>query len=275
MIIILFNAYKTVGWESTMSISLKCSTNSAFQKVSEIKYRNLVRDYVTYQLNQVYDTKISDLILSYAFDNYHIEYMINENQCLVVVVRNWLTKRGIDSRILFQKLGDSQVKFECLDGSTADNARQHVAYTDDDIQGHSFSRYAVGARPWREFPELKYIKECIEFDTWGLLGSSVIINSSLIQKYINGDSVIGWHADRESSKLYNGFVATVSVGATRQFAFRKTGTTRIDRKTFLNDGDLCLMYGETQRLWQHCITKQAKAGVRYSLTYRHLGGPGV
>lgn len=201
----------------------------------------------------------------------NIEYLINSDGCLAFVVRQWLSNSEADT--MLKSIIDRKLDFKTLPGSTAKDARRSYACGDADLKTHGFSRYSVDLNPWSTCPEVAELKNRIIKDSPGLLNikEPVLLNSVLIQEYSSGQSGIGWHGDRESSSKYNAFVATVSLGDSRQFAFRQKNTTKIGIKTKLNHGDLCIMYGDTQKKWDHCITKQANAGLRIAPTFRHLG----
>jgi alkylated DNA repair dioxygenase AlkB len=65
------------------------------------------------------------------------------------------------------------------------------------------------------------------------------------------------------------FVCSVSFGGSRDFYFKSEDDGTVV-KTKLHDGDLFVMYGETNNRYKHSIPKRAKANARISLTFRKI-----
>jgi alkylated DNA repair dioxygenase AlkB len=86
--------------------------------------------------------------------------------------------------------------------------------------------------------------------------------------YRTGVDSVAWHGDRIARNLPHSIVATVSLGGPRRFLIRPRGggqSTGFD----LGRGDLVVMGGACQRLWEHTIPKAAAAPPRIALMFRH------
>lgn len=96
-------------------------------------------------------------------------------------------------------------------------------------------------------------------------------NSVLCNYYRNGSDSVDWHADNEPElgpTRNNVLIGSVSFGQTRKFLLKNVRTT--EKITLeLEDGDIIIMGGETQRFWVHRVPKTAKpVGPRLNLTFR-------
>jgi alkylated DNA repair dioxygenase AlkB len=88
--------------------------------------------------------------------------------------------------------------------------------------------------------------------------------------YRDGDDSVAWHGDLRGPRLPECKVAILSVGARRPFRLRPRAGGRSIRYD-LGRGDLLVMGGACQHLWQHCVPKVRHAGPRISITFRHSG----
>jgi alkylated DNA repair dioxygenase AlkB len=140
-----------------------------------------------------------------------------------------------------------------------------TAWYGDSGKGYSYSGITMQPNPWNS--TLIQIKEKIE------KSSGVKFNSALLNFYRDENDSMGWHRDNEKELGENPSIGSVSFGATRTINFRhyfdKTLKTSID----LTDGSFFLMQGETQRYWQHSISKKTyPIGPRINLTFRTILG---
>lgn len=130
--------------------------------------------------------------------------------------------------------------------------------------GENHNYNAVGtfqAQPWPE--EIAALRDRLN-DTFGLGMDSVLMNG-----YLDGTHYIGEHSDKNLQDKYR-TIATVSVGASRRFVL-KNKTTGEKLETELHDGDLLLVWGDTNTDWTHQIPKQLRVkDARYSYTFRKL-----
>ena len=97
-------------------------------------------------------------------------------------------------------------------------------------------------------------------------------NSLLANLYRDQNDSVGWHSDNEEGLGPNPAIASVSFGETRRFSIKpkdkkKSDTLHLD----LSNGDLLLMAGNTQQLWQHQVGKsKQECKPRINLTFRKI-----
>jgi alkylated DNA repair dioxygenase AlkB len=111
-------------------------------------------------------------------------------------------------------------------------------------------------------PLLLEIKADIEART----GDS--FNSVLVNYYRDGQDSVGWHSDDEPELGRNPVIASLSLGAPRDFHLRHKVEKSHSKKMALEHGSLLMMRGLTQPRWQHQIPKRANAQGRINLTFR-------
>jgi alkylated DNA repair dioxygenase AlkB len=90
-----------------------------------------------------------------------------------------------------------------------------------------------------------------------------------VNRYRDGRDSVAWHGDHE---VTGKVVASLSLGATRQFDLRPKRETDLRQRTITVDvahGDLIVMRGETQRYWEHRVRKDPLVHEqRINLTFR-------
>lgn len=117
--------------------------------------------------------------------------------------------------------------------------------------------------PWT--PALDDLRQRLE----GATGARY--NSCLANRYRSGDDTVGWHSDSEDGIGSTPTIASLSLGATRDFRIRR----RADDETWtvpLHSGDLIVMSGPSQMDYMHSVPRRANAGTRINLTYRWFEG---
>jgi len=98
-------------------------------------------------------------------------------------------------------------------------------------------------------------------------------NSVLLNYYRNGMDSMGWHRDNERSLGDQPTIASVSLGATRKFVFRKYLDHTVKSSVYLEHGSLLIMNGNVQQDWEHALPKQPKMNEpRINLTFRNIIG---
>ena len=101
--------------------------------------------------------------------------------------------------------------------------------------------------------------------------SSSKLNSVLINRYRNGLDSVSWHADDEKSlgDIIN--IASVSVGANRDFQFKSKHNSEEKKEIELTHGSLLVMHDPLQQNWLHQIPVRKKVSKpRINLTFRYI-----
>jgi alkylated DNA repair dioxygenase AlkB len=100
--------------------------------------------------------------------------------------------------------------------------------------------------------------------------SDARFNSVLLNWYRDGRDSNGWHADDEPELGDEPVIASLSLGVTRTMRFRRRdGESRF--AVDLADGDLLVMYGDSQRDWLHTVAKSTRiTSGRLNLTFRQM-----
>jgi len=93
-----------------------------------------------------------------------------------------------------------------------------------------------------------------------------------VNRYRNGRDSVAWHGDHDGSGDPRRVVASLSLGATREFDLRPKPESGLRPRIIPVDvahGDLIVMAGETQRMWEHRVRKDAYVHEeRINLTFR-------
>lgn len=97
-------------------------------------------------------------------------------------------------------------------------------------------------------------------------------NFVLVQAYDDGGVSIGWHSDDERDIKPDSTIASISLGATRDFQIReKVPKTSPIQTIPLRDGTLLTMEGATQRYTKHAVpVRKSQSGKRINLTFRWI-----
>lgn len=92
-----------------------------------------------------------------------------------------------------------------------------------------------------------------------------------VNLYRDGSDSVAWHRDRIHRKLETPLVATISLGAMRQFRLRPRDRSLPWSPLVLRprSGDLIVMGGRCQQDWEHTVPKCVDAEPRMSVTIRH------
>lgn len=98
-------------------------------------------------------------------------------------------------------------------------------------------------------------------------------NSLLINLYRDGNDTVSWHSDDEPGLGTDPVIASVSLGASREFVLRHRFRRDLHGKISLtlNDGSLLLMAGSTQQCWEHSVPRRmGVTDARINLTFRNI-----
>ncbi|MES2924544.1 MAG: alpha-ketoglutarate-dependent dioxygenase AlkB [Verrucomicrobiota bacterium] len=137
-----------------------------------------------------------------------------------------------------------------------------VAWYGDTNFSYTYSGTTKQALLWTaELAALKAIVEKLTATTF---------NSCLLNLYQDGSQGMAWHSDDEKSLGRDSTIASVSLGAEREFRLKHK---RLDDKVsiLLESGSLLVMKGTTQTHWLHSIPKSRKITTpRINLTFRTM-----
>jgi alkylated DNA repair dioxygenase AlkB len=138
--------------------------------------------------------------------------------------------------------------------------KRKVAWYGDAPFAYTYSRVTKQALSWTK--ELLVLKEKVEQQC------GEAFNSCLLNLYHSGEEGMSWHSDAERELKKDGAIASVSLGATRKFAFKhQTSGERVD--VLLEHGSLLVMKGPTQSNWLHRLPPSKKVWKpRINLTFR-------
>lgn len=90
----------------------------------------------------------------------------------------------------------------------------------------------------------------------------------LANLYRDGSDTVGWHADDEAELGPRPLLASVSVGAEREFVLRDN-RTRERTAVSLPHGSLLVLDGALQKTHQHCLPRRKRVkGARVNLSFR-------
>ena len=138
--------------------------------------------------------------------------------------------------------------------------KRKVAWYGNEKYPYTYSSRTKEALPWST--ELLQLKEAIE------IKSGASFNSCLMNLYHDGNEGVAWHSDDEKALVQRATIASLSFGAERKFVFKHKANKTIVN-TFLENGSLLLMKGDTQKNWLHQLPKTKKIVTpRISLTFR-------
>ena len=101
--------------------------------------------------------------------------------------------------------------------------------------------------------------------------AGVQFNSVLLNLYRNGQDSMGWHSDDEPELGEAPVIASLSLGAERDFTLRPCGAARQAHSLRLEHGSLLIMKAGMQSHWQHALPRRARVTEpRINLTFRRI-----
>jgi alkylated DNA repair dioxygenase AlkB len=127
---------------------------------------------------------------------------------------------------------------------------------------YRYSNMTMQPVPWSAV--VREIKSAVEVAT------AHSYNSVLVNYYRDGRDSNGWHSDDERELGRQPVIASLSLGAARDFQLRHKIHKQLKHNILLTPGSLVLMRGDTQKYWQHHIPKRANVDGRINLTFRTI-----
>ncbi|MDM7861714.1 alpha-ketoglutarate-dependent dioxygenase AlkB [Alteromonas sp. ASW11-36] len=189
-------------------------------------------------------------------------YRLPMHDAEVIYIPNWLAAEKATQ--YYHKLAESLVWRQDtirLYGKEHLIPRQQCWYGDSGAV-YQYSGLDLTPLPWTE--ELQALKQACES------ASDAQFNSVLANWYQHGQHSMGMHSDDEPELGAQPTIASLSLGAERNFIFKhKRDKTR--HSVLLEHGSLLIMAGMTQDHWQHGLNKTVKPiGGRINLTFRQI-----
>lgn len=133
----------------------------------------------------------------------------------------------------------------------------------DPAQVYVWSGIEMQPLPWT--PELAEVRDAVQRAT------KRKFNSVLLNYYRDGNDTVSWHADDEPGLGLSPFIASLSLGAERDFLLRRNDDAKKKVTIALPHGSLLVMAGETQGNWQHAIPRRKRiVHPRVNLTFREF-----
>lgn len=130
-------------------------------------------------------------------------------------------------------------------------------------EGKPYSYSNIVMQPHHWTLALQKIKSLVENST------ETNFTTVLLNYYRDGNDGNGWHADNEKELGLNPIIASLSLGAERNFKLKHNTDISQKKNIILENGSLLLMKGTTQHFWKHQIPKTKKTiGSRINLTFR-------
>ncbi|PZX92413.1 alpha-ketoglutarate-dependent dioxygenase AlkB [Flavobacterium aquariorum] len=130
-------------------------------------------------------------------------------------------------------------------------------------EGKPYSYSNITMQPHYWTLTLQKIKSLVES------ASDTNFTTVLLNYYRDGSDSNGWHADNEKELGTNPVIASLSLGAERNFQLKHNFDTTQKKNLILENGSLLLMKGTTQHFWKHQVPKTTKPiGSRINLTFR-------
>ena len=137
-----------------------------------------------------------------------------------------------------------------------------VAWYGDGDKSYTYSGMTLQPHVWS--PLLQQIKNKIEQTT------QTSFNSVLLNLYRDETDSVGWHSDDEPELGDDPIIASLSLGAEREFQFKHYSTDE-RHKIILTSGSLLLMRKGSQVHYKHRIPKTKKPlSKRINLTFRTI-----
>ncbi len=174
-----------------------------------------------------------------------------------------------DEKRLFDRLLD---EIPWQEGKVSLFGREHPiprlqAWVGDSGARYRYSGVDLEPVPWT--PSLLKILEDLS-----TIRPDARFNSVLANLYRDGNDSMGWHSDDEPELGEEPTIASVSLGASRDFRMRHRVRQEVESVTLpLESGSLLLMEGTTQSHWQHSLPRRTGKncpGPRINLTFRRI-----
>jgi len=128
---------------------------------------------------------------------------------------------------------------------------------------YKFSGRTLVPAPWT--PEIEALRVKIGEQYGG------DYNSVLLNRYANEHDSVSWHSDDEPEMDSDRPIASLSLGAAREFLVRPITSKNAVQSYVLTSGSLLVMPPGFQQRYQHCVPKsRTPCATRINLTFRRM-----
>ena len=149
-----------------------------------------------------------------------------------------------------------------LFGKTIAQPRLTALYSSTNVN-YSYSGLQLQPHPYTD--ELKNLNTLITQIT------KANFTHCLANLYRDGNDSMGWHSDNEKELGKEPLIASISLGAVRNFQLKHIKNPELKQSMFLEHGSLLIMKGSTQEFWKHQLPKSKKINdPRINLTFRTI-----
>ncbi|MCL1117214.1 MULTISPECIES: alpha-ketoglutarate-dependent dioxygenase AlkB family protein [Pseudomonadati] len=134
------------------------------------------------------------------------------------------------------------------------------AWFGDDGCDCKYSKTLINPLPWP--PILTKLRQTL------LNRCQLNFNAVLVNHYKDGNDCMGWHSDDEPEIVAGSSIASITIGACRDFVVRHKASQQ--KVTYAPcSGDLIIMAPSMQQTWQHALPKRlAVTKPRINFTFR-------
>jgi alkylated DNA repair dioxygenase AlkB len=187
--------------------------------------------------------------------------LIDDNSGKLIIIENFLSLK--ESSLIFEKL-DKETPWTKPTIKLFDKEipipRETCWYGD---KGYTYS--GIRNDPLQFTETLKNLKKIVQEEC------KQTFNSLLLNRYKNGNDKLGWHSDNEKELDSKSAIASLSLGAERDFLIRKKQDHGTKFKLPLKHGSLMIMYPPLQEFWDHSLPPRKKVTEkRLNLTFRQV-----
>ena len=127
---------------------------------------------------------------------------------------------------------------------------------------YSYSNNLLTTRPWTSLLS--------DLCLWVEVYTQQAFNAVLVNYYRSGQDFVGWHSDDEKELGESPVIASLTLGASREFQFREKANHDNQGSITLTSGSLLMMAPEFQHDWQHAVLKCQQSQGRINLTFRQV-----
>ncbi|WP_298770592.1 alpha-ketoglutarate-dependent dioxygenase AlkB [uncultured Shewanella sp.] len=179
----------------------------------------------------------------------------------ITLVKNYLNVEQIEALIDEAQYYPFEKPIITVYGKQHPIPRQQVWFADQGCD-YRFSSLYIKAQPWPKYAVKLKNKLQRDFHFHS--------NGVLVNRYANGNDSMGWHSDDEPEILKGSDIASISIGASRDFILRHKISQR-QHQFVLSSGDLFIMHWPMQADWEHALPKRRRViDLRLNFTFRCL-----